>query len=119
NTFYLDGRLYRSPSDINTTHLGTFQERLTFGDPTARDDEFLSNWAIRKVPGGIGIEEYDEGTDAERIAWAKADTRYAHGITLPPLVHASRPSTVPATAVSFPLGVIGTRMYTCFSWSTN
>lgn len=119
NTFRLDGKVYPAHANVSIGHLATFPPRVTFGEPTARDEEYLSNWAIRKIPGGVGIEEYDEGTDAERIWWGKIDSRYGRGITLPPLVRATRPSTVPETAVSLPLGVIGTQHYTCFSWSTN
>jgi hypothetical protein len=116
NTVIIDGIVYPVERDVSINHQATFPDRQTFGDPTARDQEYLSNWAIRKVPGGLGVEEYDEGTDAERLWWACMDTRYGRGWTLPPLVTATRPDGVPDDAISYPLGVIGTQAYTCFSY---
>ena len=108
-SFVLDGTTYYTDKDISLQHLATYPDRVVFGDPTAKDHEYFSSWGLRKVPGGLGIEEYDEGTDAERLWWACLDTRYGRGLTLPPKVTATRPADVPADAVSYPLGVIGTQ----------
>ena len=115
-TIRLDGALFpvEPGSWVQRSHLAIFERKVTMGEATIDDDDFVSTQAWRDWSGGLGIEDMNEGSDQQRFWFGVAETRSSRHVTLPPEVVQTRPGAVASTAVARPLGPVGLSFYVAF-----
>lgn len=91
----LNSVAYKIEGQIRPQLLSRFPPRISTGDNSFDNEQYLSNWIISDQRGGIGIEEMDESVHTDRCFWTNCLVDYSGHIRLPRLATALTLPTMP------------------------
>ena len=93
NEIVLNGVRLPIVGKVQPSLVSPFPGKIVTGDVTKDDEPLASNWTIvSDLRGGIGAEEMDEATQAQRYWFGTAETRFNGHLCLPPLATSVMPT---------------------------
>ncbi len=91
----LNSVAYKIEGQIRPQLKSRFPARISTGDDSFDNEQYLSNWIISDQRGGIGVEEMDESVHSDRCFWTNCLIDYNNHIRLPRLATALTLPTMP------------------------